>query len=52
MKDIYTKPVIEVEELEKTDVLMESAEGPIVGPGDTKKYVRRENSYISFFDIQ
>ena len=51
MKEQYTKPVIEVEELNKADVLMESIGGPDVGPSDTKLTRRRENIYISFFDL-
>ena len=31
VKEQYTKPVIEVEELNKADVLMESTGDPIVG---------------------
>lgn len=50
MKEKYTKPVIEVEELSKADVLMESTGGPDVGPSDIK-LTRRENFYISFFDL-
>ena len=50
VKEQYTKPVIEVEELNKADVLMESIGGPDVGPSDTK-LTRRENFYISFFDL-
>ena len=50
MKEQYTKPVIEVEELNKADVLMESTGRPDVGPSDTK-LTRRENIYISFFDL-
>ena len=50
MKEKYTKPVIEVEELSKADVLMESTGVPDVGPSDNK-LTRRENFYISFFDL-
>ena len=50
VKEQYTKPVIEVEELNKADVLMESTGDPIVGPSDTR-LPRRENIYFSFFDL-
>lgn len=51
MKEKYIKPVIEIEELNKADVLMESTGGPDVGPSDPKLYKNRENVYISFFDL-
>ena len=51
VKEKYIKPVVEIEELNKVDVLMESAGGPDVGPSDPKLYKNRENVYISFFDL-